>query len=898
MSLRFFRRLYCDRLECRRMLAFDPSANEQYLLESINRMRMFPQHELSVIYTNVATLTSSDPGVTQASQAYGVNAAQLQNEFATLTPVAPLAWSSALSTAATLHSAQMIAYHTQSHQLPGEADIGGRATNAGYTNWQSLGENVYAYAANAFNAHAGFAVDWGNSPPGHRQNIMNSTWRDVGIAAVNHTPANSNDVGPWVVTEDFGSSFGTSNSYLLGAIYRDNNSNSRYDINEGLGSVTVTATPVGGGTSFTTTSMTAGGYQLQLPSGTYTVTATGGGLGATRVVNNVVVASANKKIDFTTATALQPVNRPPVNTLPTAITVAQNSTVTFNAANNLTVSVSDPDALSAPVQVSLGVTAGDLSLASTAGLSFTQGNGTHNAALTFRGTLSAVNSALSGLKFFAPNAASNVTLTMSTNDLGNDGLATPLTDTDTLAISVVPGVTIVGNVATIVGTGGDDNFMFIFDSATRYRFYLNNVLTPSSSFANVTSLVLDGGTGSDVVGIYSAPGVHDRVAMQGNTITWNGPNTTVRSRNMRTNYAFGQSEDTVSIYDTPGNDTFLGLSGYCIEQGTGYFLESIGFGSSYAFSSAGGTDNAQFYDSALNDTYYGLSGYSVMSYPSSMVQTIGFNATYAFSNAGTDTASFYDSAGNDTFYGLSSYSIMSHAGYINESIGFRYNYAYSSNGGVDTALLYDSAGNDTFYGLSGYSILSGTSFFNESIGFKQTYGYSSGGGDQAFLYDSVGNDVFNGNALQSSLSGTGFANNAIGFAQVYAYATAGGTNDTATLDGSKYGDSLSGSATAVTFNTFNASGKSTRLDVQAFDQVFANLSSTLGNDIATLLDSSGNDSFEYSGTTGRMTYASGARIQLSSFDSLTVYGTAGGVNTKKVGAIQSGYALYFNGSWK
>ncbi len=608
MSLRFFRRLYCDRLECRRMLAFDPTANEQYLLESINRMRMAPQNELSVIYTNVATLTSLDPGVTQASQAFGVNAAQLQNEFAALTPVAPLAWSSALSTAAALHSGQMIAYHTQSHQLPGEADIGGRATNAGYTNWQSLGENVYAYANNAFHAHAGFAVDWGNSPPGHRQNIMSSSWRDVGIAAVNYTPANSSDVGPLVVTEDFGSSLGTSNSYLLGAIYRDSNSNSRYDINEGLGSVTVTATPSGGGTSFTTTSMTAGGYQLQLPNGTYTVTASGGGLGATRVVNNVVVASANKKVDFTTTTALQPVNRPPVNTLPTAITVVQNGTVTFNATNNLTVSVSDPDALSNPVQVSLSVALGDLSLASLAGLSFTQGDGTHDAALTFRGTLGAVNSALNGLKFYAPNSASTVTLTMSINDLGNGGLATPLTDTDTLAISVVPSVTITGNTATLVGTGGDDNFKFIFDSATSYRFYLNNVLTPQSSFANVTSFVLDGGTGSDIVGIYSAPGIRDRVVMQGNMITWNGPSVVVRSRNMRTNYAFGQSDDTVSFYDTPGNDTFLGLSSYCIEQGAGYFLQSIGFGSSYAFASAGGTDTAQFYDSSGNDTYYGLSG--------------------------------------------------------------------------------------------------------------------------------------------------------------------------------------------------------------------------------------------------------------------------------------------------
>ena len=55
---------------------------------------------------------------------------------------------------------------------------------------------------------------------------------------------------------------------------------------------------VGTGGTFTTSTMTAGGYQMALPAGTYTVRAVGGGVLTPSYQANVVVGSSNVKVDF------------------------------------------------------------------------------------------------------------------------------------------------------------------------------------------------------------------------------------------------------------------------------------------------------------------------------------------------------------------------------------------------------------------------------------------------------------------------------------------------------------------------------------------------------------------------------------------------------------------------
>lgn len=92
---------------------------------------------------------------------------------------APLVESWQLRRAARWHSARMASHRTMSHQLPGEAPLGVRVRRAGYKNWTRIGENIAVgqrWAGQVVRA-------WMNSP-GHRRNMLNCTYRQVGVGKV------------------------------------------------------------------------------------------------------------------------------------------------------------------------------------------------------------------------------------------------------------------------------------------------------------------------------------------------------------------------------------------------------------------------------------------------------------------------------------------------------------------------------------------------------------------------------------------------------------------------------------------------------------------------------------------------------------------------------------------
>jgi hypothetical protein len=130
-------------------------------------------------------------------------------------------------------------------------------------------------------------------------------------------------------------------------------------------------------------------------------------------------------------------NLPPVNTLPAAPAAVED------VASPITgVTVSDPDAGAKNIKVTLSVPSGTLTVADNVanGLVAAQiaGNGTGTVVLT--GRRATINTTLAdgnGLKFTtAPNAAANVVLTMTTDDLGSTGSGSAETDTDTVTIAV------------------------------------------------------------------------------------------------------------------------------------------------------------------------------------------------------------------------------------------------------------------------------------------------------------------------------------------------------------------------------------------------------------------------------------------------------------------------------
>ncbi len=137
------------------------------------------------------------------------------------------------------------------------------------------------------------------------------------------------------------------------------------------------------------------------------------------------------------------VNDPPVNTVPGNQTVAEDADLVFSQAAGRVISVSDIDAGDADVRVQLSVTSGKLTLATTNNLTSVSGNG--SGAITILGAIPAINTALNGLTFRAPqdfntpDTGVSPVLTITTNDKGNFGQENPpveLTDTDSLTITV------------------------------------------------------------------------------------------------------------------------------------------------------------------------------------------------------------------------------------------------------------------------------------------------------------------------------------------------------------------------------------------------------------------------------------------------------------------------------
>lgn len=319
------RKLVLESLETREMLSvspngFDPTPEAQELFELINRMRMDPQGEFYRIFdvSSDGKLTAKDDRVAQAIKDYSVSLEDLYNQWSTLTAAAPLAWNAALTDAAEFHSKEMQSAGRQEHQFPDGPSITDRAKAAGFEFYFStdsdgnseaiIAENLYAYglsAENGFSAasftFAAFVVDWNVPDATHRLNIMDPYFTDVGIYMLYHyNPYNPTPVGDWITTVDFAKSVQSgseSGGHLMGVVYDDLNGSGYYEAQEGLADVSVQIRNIGTDEIFLTSTLTAGGYQMYLPNGTYEVSVIGTNL-PVPIYKTITISGSNVKVDF------------------------------------------------------------------------------------------------------------------------------------------------------------------------------------------------------------------------------------------------------------------------------------------------------------------------------------------------------------------------------------------------------------------------------------------------------------------------------------------------------------------------------------------------------------------------------------------------------------------------
>ena len=268
----------------------NPTAEEQQYLELINRARANPPAE------GARLAATTDPDVTSAYTQFGVNLVLMQSEFNAITAQAPLAPNASLTTSARGHSAWMLANAVQSHDETNPSNTPfTRMTNAGYT-YSTAGENIFAYSRSVWHGHAGFQVDWGTgtggmqSPRGHRANIHNGAFREIGVGVALGT---NGAVGPQLVTQDFGTQ--TTNPTLgTGVAYYDLNANNFYDLGEGISGLTVNVS----GASYYCTTGIGGGWVVPVPNAAATRTVTFSGLNVNQTASLAFPASTNAKADL------------------------------------------------------------------------------------------------------------------------------------------------------------------------------------------------------------------------------------------------------------------------------------------------------------------------------------------------------------------------------------------------------------------------------------------------------------------------------------------------------------------------------------------------------------------------------------------------------------------------
>ncbi len=294
----------------------NPNAEEQLHIERINRARANPPAE------GQRLAAATDPDILAAYAYFNVNLAMMQSEFNAITAAPPLAPNGALTVAARGHSEWMLANNVQQHNQPTNTPYT-RMQAAGY-NYQKAGENIYSYCKYGDYGHAGFQVDWGPGTGGmlngrgHRVNIHHPDYREIGVGVIIGGSGIHPNVGPQLITQDFGTRAGHP-SFATGVAYYDLNSNNAYDIGEGISGLRVDVS----GADYYCETAAGGGWVVPVPAQATTRTVAFSGLNANHSTQLAIPLNQNAKADLKLSYA------PPAITSAATATANQSHTLAF-----------------------------------------------------------------------------------------------------------------------------------------------------------------------------------------------------------------------------------------------------------------------------------------------------------------------------------------------------------------------------------------------------------------------------------------------------------------------------------------------------------------------------------------------------------------------------------------
>ncbi|QDZ40572.1 hypothetical protein FRE64_11770 [Euhalothece natronophila Z-M001] len=257
------------------------SQEEQYFLELVNRARLNPLEEASLYEIDL-----------NEDLASGTISAEAKP---------PLAYNPKLLEAARDHSQWMLDTDTFSHTGIDDTQPWDRTENVGYTSspigenlaWRGTTSEIEEITNFVEASHEGLFLS-----SGHRVNLMSDEFQEVGIGVLTgeFTTDEREYPNSVMTTQKFGGGLDNDHVFITGVVYEDANETGFYDLGEGLADIEIEATSLDNDFQATTTSMSAGGYQLEVPSGEYEVTFSGTPLQAP-ITEVVTVEDSNVKVD-------------------------------------------------------------------------------------------------------------------------------------------------------------------------------------------------------------------------------------------------------------------------------------------------------------------------------------------------------------------------------------------------------------------------------------------------------------------------------------------------------------------------------------------------------------------------------------------------------------------------
>ena len=316
---------------------------------------------------------------------------------------------------------------------------------------------------------------------------------------------------------------------------------------------------------------------MNLGGGNWTIEAAaatnqnGGPVTITVTVNDGTTTT-NETFDVTVTA----VNDAPVNSVPSAQFTDSNTPLILTGPNAL--SITDIDAGTSDLEITLAAINGTLTLNGTPSLSFTTGSGINDGVMVFRGRLSNINAALDGLTFDpTPGYNGTASISLKTDDLGNTGSGGSLSAKDVVSVTVGNATaTFQQGVNSYTGTEDtelqNDNPSTSFGTATTISVDLQNGSLESQGLIQFANLFGSGPGQIPVGSVIDAASLTVTVFDEGNSAatislhqmltawteasTWNSATNGIQRNNVE---AASVADSTMTLAEFTGPQTFDGL---------------------------------------------------------------------------------------------------------------------------------------------------------------------------------------------------------------------------------------------------------------------------------------------------------------------------------------------------